>query len=955
MDNYKHDLRPEKLNFLLETLKIVDEEKPQSVLLTAIEGAGKTTLIKQLIKEIPEQFSILFHFNPKNREDNPYDFLYQIFYYLWNSKNEVLQKVKQYFIQHTQGEINVLDKNANEIFNNANYQYYYKIVLDILKDFIFICSQHKKIVIIFENLHLYTEESRKWLFQLVQGINHPIFTIFSTDDRNILSAMPPVVQHLNLPPLNVKSVEKLIQFSLNSGEINAKFITNFVHIKSDGNPSYIINMIDEIFKDKALYIDNVLDVNKINPKELPASWQDFWLYKWKSLKNCEELEKVFYYIFMFPHEKDFKFWKRFFSKLNLLDEFNTLIKNNWLCVVKNLEIKLVYPYHSSLLTFIKTQINREKILEYIASHKSKSITDKVITQLSYNSLLLSAFSLNTYQLSKIHTEINKLIAYGRYQQAINILNTVVLSPDFEEFSRQNRLKILKLLAELFEYQGNYENALLYYHRLRDLTLPAKNEFYLEINYNIGKNLFKIDKIEEAHILLKKIVEKDSPPPVLKAKIYSVYALIHYTNLQYTQAVNFFKKSLTILEEEEVSKDIEIIKADIFHQLVKVYRMLGDFDQAINMLNEAQEIYVKYNEISNKLKVILHKSYIWYKNLEPLAALKNIMKDYFKIRHLYAPGIMEILQKQIAELYWLVGKWRFARQYYNKLYEFFSWRGDIYNAGFMLGNMAIISKEIGAFGDAAKLEERALRLEHISQNTKAMVYSLQNLGHIYLMLGNYYNASEQLSKALHLSEKNNLSAEQIHTLLLLAFLHTRQNNMNKANEYLKEAKQLVDLTEDEWEWVNYLFYSAYWHLENQNYTEADSLIDLFLRKTKNIYKYQCTGIYLKGLVLTRGKGLDDEAEKLLQQALKMTETLPMVFWRYQIAFSIAKLYEKKAEGVSTEKMLSISLESILKISKSLYDKILETQFWESNEITQVIDSIKRIPQLNLKLIQWQIEK
>ncbi|MCK5077527.1 MAG: hypothetical protein KAR38_14190, partial [Calditrichia bacterium] len=132
-------IRPDKMEFLNETLKIVEGEKPQSVLISADEGAGKTFLINSFLKTASPKLSVLFHFNPKHQEDNPYDFLYQIFYYMWNSNNENIKNVKQYFIQHTQGEINVLSKNVDEIFENSNYQYYYKIILDILKDFIFIC------------------------------------------------------------------------------------------------------------------------------------------------------------------------------------------------------------------------------------------------------------------------------------------------------------------------------------------------------------------------------------------------------------------------------------------------------------------------------------------------------------------------------------------------------------------------------------------------------------------------------------------------------------------------------------------------------------------------------------------------------------------------------------------------------------------------------------------------
>ncbi|MCK5077308.1 MAG: hypothetical protein KAR38_13080, partial [Calditrichia bacterium] len=400
-------------------------------------------------------------------------------------------------------------------FENSNYQYYYKIILDILKDFIFICSQYNKIIIVFENLQFYTKETKDWLFQLIKGINHPILTIFTTN--NIPANILPEIQILKLEPLNVKSVEKLIQHNLKSGEINAKFITNFVHIKSNGNPAYIINLINEIFKDETLYADDILDVNKVNPKELPSNWQEFWEYKWNNLENKENLEKVFYYLLLFPHEKNFTFWKGLFRTLKLVDEFKTLIEKKWLTLEKNMNEKWVYPYNSTLLDFIKLKISNEKIMSFVAKHKNKTLTDKIIPQLSYNSMLLDTFSLTAYQLTKIFEEIKKLIAYGRFQHAINIINTLVLSPEFEDLSKNNRIKILKLLAELFEYQGNYENAILYFQRLKDLIKPSEKELRSEINYHIGKNLFKIDKIQEANILLKRVVEKDAPSSILKAK------------------------------------------------------------------------------------------------------------------------------------------------------------------------------------------------------------------------------------------------------------------------------------------------------------------------------------------------------------------------------------------------------------------------------------------------------
>ncbi len=953
MNNKKLVLHDETVKFLNSAVRIVAKGKPQTVLLRSESGAGKTTLLKNFRETQEQDHTTLFHFNPVKTEENPFDYLYEIFFYLWNSNRPICQKVKNYFVNHTLGDIAILDTKANDGFINTTYQYYYNIVPDILKDFIFICSQHNPIHLIFENIHLYTAQTQKWLFQLVSGINHPILTVFTVDSDKLPNNLPPEIQHHTLPALNVKEVEKLIQKLLSRGPVNAKFITNFIHLKSEGNPAFIAALLPAVFEDNSLYVDDILDANKIEPASLPVSWLNLWEIKWKALNDPEKAAKLLYAMELFAQERSLNFWKKYSRSAGLETVLNDLLEKRWLKAEKNLNEKNVTYFHISLANFIQLKLNSEENPEIFAPGWGKAVFGKMVSHFPYSPLLLHHFSRKAGKVIKIFKVLKKLSETGKYRQIINILNAIVISPYFEELSRKRKITILKLLAETYEHTGNYENSLMQYQRLSDLVAGTKEIAPEEIKYRIAFNLYKMDKIEEALYILQKLTDVKKMEVVLRAEIYYLFGLIFSAHLQYQGAGEFLKKSLKIIKEDE-REEARLLEADIYRQLASVYRKNDKEMQAVEMLEAAQKILFKANEISGYLKVVLHKTFIWQNIMEPTEALRKIVGEYYKIRHLYAPEIMEILQKQIAELYWLIGKWRHANHYYNKLFEYFNWRGDIFNASFMIGNMATISKETGEFGKAIQLEERALRLEHISQNVKAMVYSFQNLGHIYLMLGNYYHAKEQFNKALHLAEKNNLVDEQIINLLLQGFLFTRQKKLPAAGEYFDEAKKLIDMTENDWGWTNYLFYRGYWQYRKENYSEAESSASLFLKKTFHIYKYQCTGYYLKGLIFWK-KGEKKDALILLQKALAMTDKLPMIFWRFQIAYAIAKLYDSENEGVKAEEMLGVALNSIIKIAKSLSDKILEAQFWESNEISEVLNSIKKIPNLNIRLLQWQIEQ
>ncbi|GAB4173174.1 MAG: hypothetical protein Kow00108_07930 [Calditrichia bacterium] len=944
--NFYHE---SDLDFLNQSLNIIQKGKSQVVCLYGDHGMGKTTIVKEFTRNLPETTQTLFHFNPAVKEENDYEFLYNIFFSLWNNtSNTSIQMVKEYFYKHTGNEIAILDQEFQIGSDSPIYQYYFQLIPEILKDFIFIANQKSNMVIVFENIELYGEKTRTWLDELIKGLNHPILLIVSTSRKKIAESLPANVQMWTVKPLNVINCEKFIQPLVYDNQINAKLITNYIYIKSNGNPAFIKAIVTLWFGNKDLYKDNLLQSNKLNSNEIPLDWESLWNWYFSDEKDITSL----LYFYFFRRNEDIQFWKKIFKSKKLETQFEQYLKDQILVRNKSLDKTYISFYHPSLEEYFRFTTTEERIEEFLENQLDKSFIKKHLGYINMNPYLLNMLSDNL-KISGILKIIHSMAEHFKINEVVHILNGILLLPDFNSLSVTDRKQIFQALAEAYERQGKLENSLLHWQHVRDLSKRNSGE-EIRTQLHIAQLLIKMDRIEEATYILKHLQNMQGLKDALKAQIFYVFGTIYYQNIQHEKAIKYFEDGLKIINEISDQNSIKSLQAKILMKLASVYNSLGKVERALKNLASAQQIYIELQEFSQSLKISLLKSYVWFNYFSKRDALRCILREYRKIRKFYAPGILEILEKQIAELYWLIGKWRYARQYYSRLFQFFRWRGDLYNASFMIGNMATIAKEIGEMGEAIQLEENALRLEHLSQNVLAMVYTYLNLGHLYLMLGAYYPAQEQFGKALHLADKNELLSEKIQAHLLIAYLHLKQSSFERAKEELKNAKTLIDMIDDDWGWINYLFYKAYLMIETENFSEAEALLQLFMKRTAHLVKYQCTGNFQMGIFYKKQGKLNDALKKF-EDSLQISQEYSMPYWQYQIAYYLSEVLEDLGQGVESEKSLQSALNAIIKISNSLKDKILETQFLESRDVMQVLDAIKRIPQLNLKFIQWQIEK
>lgn len=937
-------LHDNALEFLKQSLEINKKGKGQIVCLVGDSGAGKSTIIRTFLsKALDEEFMPLFHFNPIRKEENAGEFLYDIFFYLWDKKDELIRNVKEYFYTHTRNEIKVLEKKG-EKRNQQVYDYYYSIVPEILRDFIFMINQKKHLVLVFENIELYSEQTLQWLADFEKGLNHPITVIMTTSRRKLPEILPPTVQLYTVAGFNVKQTEKFIRHLVRN-EINAKIITNYIYLKTQGNPALIRAIVTLWFSQPFLYEDGILQSRLIQANAIPLDWENLWSWYFTGVLDLRPI----LYLYFFRKKADYSFWTKMFRQWNMMESFQQFLDREILIVEKNLGKKFLTFYHPSVEEYIRLAIADETISDFLEREMDKTFVRKNLGIVNLHPALLSIIS-DELSLRKITGLIDQLYSEGKYNEVIQFLVSIQLLPWFRSVSAKMKKRFFVLLAELYEKQGKNDNALHFYRLLLDMVKREPHEEN-RIQLKIANLLLKTDRYEEASYLLKHLLNDKGASEETRAEASYLLGEMVFRNQQNEKAVDFLEEALRILKSKK--KEVPDLIARIYLKLASVNNSLERYERALLYLEEAQKIYSKRGEIAQPMKIGLFKIYLWTKIYDKREALHHILREYKKFRNFYAPGIMETFEKQIAELYWQVGKWQYAREYYSRLYQFFTWRGDLYNASFMLGNMATIEKEIGQFGRAIRLEERALRLEHISQNILAMVYSYLNLGHLYVMIGAFFPASEQLNKALHLAEKNELYPEMIQAHLILAYLYCKQKLFEKAWAELTSARELIDLTEDEWGWTNYLFYRAFYLVEKGSLNEAESAVELFLKKTSHIVKYQATGKFLQGMILMRKEDWT-RAIPVFQEALKLVTRYNFPYWKMLIAFQLALAFEQSGQGLESEKMLGMALQAMIAIHHSLEDRILGTQFLESGDVMKLIDQIKKIPQLNLQLVQWQIE-
>lgn len=276
-----------------------------------------------------------------------------------------------------------------------------------------------------------------------------------------------------------------------------------------------------------------------------------------------------------------------------------------------------------------------------------------------------------------------------------------------------------------------------------------------------------------------------------------------SNFENQKALSFFQKELTLLQENEIKRDI-----DVRFKMGQVYWTAGNFTGAVKVLKKATEIAELHKDYSQAAQVYWLYSHILVGNDDKLSKInaEKALSLAEKINH----------KSLIARSYNVLGIYHiYETKDYERAISYFK-RGkaialecnDIYGIIANTGNLSLVYGKLGKFTKA--LEANNFALTHAPENPeflrpKAFGYAKQ--GKYYTGLGDYESALKYFDKSIWVSKKIGCITINIQAQVGKGELLFQYNYYNEVRKICDQLENKVDKIPDHYMILRYKILKA----------------------------------------------------------------------------------------------------------------------------------------------------
>lgn len=447
----------------------------------------------------------------------------------------------------------------------------------------------------------------------------------------------------------------------------------------------------------------------------------------------------------------------------------------------------------------------------------------------------------------------------------------------EQDSTLEKTNISKTFLKL---ESQIRNSEIDFNQIEEEIESTKSDF--EKNYL--SSLIKIRKgdYETAFTLLNNLLdEKTSYLPyydelVTSAKITgNITQLRSWIERQNATSINSLYLSSIINFEngnynESITELKQILEKDsshvvVFYKLAYSYRLVGNYNQSLEMLKKAEVMLSPGNKYY--AKVLNGKGSIYFLSGEYESAEKNYTEAYNSaknsgntVERIKAVGNLAIIKDSYGDVY-------SARE---DLAEAIKQAKEINNQdllSFLYSEIGVSFTYTNEIIKARKNYEQSYKFYSTLKNRERLSYLSANIGSIYLQEANYKSALKYYREGLKHSAENKLG--MILNLTGIADVYSNSSNYSRALEYYQRANQLADsiqsvasLIKIE-QGIGALFYNI-----NKPLGALNFLIQAKERINDEEYPFETTELYYKiGTVLASVDSIDSSI-KYFQDGLNI---------------------------------------------------------------------------------------
>lgn len=323
--------------------------------------------------------------------------------------------------------------------------------------------------------------------------------------------------------------------------------------------------------------------------------------------------------------------------------------------------------------------------------------------------------------------------------------------------------------------------------------------------------------------------ENSPHKYRIAESFYGIGRIYYLQGDIDLALNNFTNALRIWEHLDATKEI----ANTANMLGLTYERKGKYDIATHYFMRALDLHEQRNDINGIAMVTNNLGQVQYYMGNYTKAIEHFSHFYNVNKELNNVSNMAGATNNIASAYMELKEFDKAIDNYLIALNIYDSIGHSLGKGVIMDNLGLLYAKIARYDEALQHHRNALAIFEASKSNYRLATVKTNIAAIYIKQGNIKAGIDEYNQALEIMQPLGITDNVRDINLYLALAHEKLHDYKTAYTYLKEYKTLNDSILDVTTLQNIERIKADYEAEKRNRIEADTNRMLHLNRLLTI--------------------------------------------------------------------------------------------------------------------------
>lgn len=253
------------------------------------------------------------------------------------------------------------------------------------------------------------------------------------------------------------------------------------------------------------------------------------------------------------------------------------------------------------------------------------------------------------------------------------------------------------------------------------------------------------------------------------------------------ALNYTQEALLLAKELEY----EHFTGKVLTEIAYLKWRLSEFDQALAILVDAVDIFLKYNDMSGYARVLNTRGAIYSEKGHRIKALEDFFSALRHLEDIDSIARTGAILNNIAMIYQWQEDYESAENFHLRSLAVREEYEDEAGIAFSLNNLGVISQNRGQFDEALAFFQQSLAIRQALNDSRGIASVNRNIGSLHFELNQYEKAIEYYRLARYMYESAEDPSGIVQSDHFLGRVYLAAGELEQAKHYLEQSLELAE--------------------------------------------------------------------------------------------------------------------------------------------------------------------